>query len=463
MHVLIVISIYNYFREVEPVVAFFAARGGRVTALLGWRGATADEATQRLGAVGAHVASVPADFAYGEPPSGGASGGPVAIPPKPAPSTFARLARLPGAWRAQRRLKAWAHALFAEIAPDVVLQGPYHGCGTCDQAIAAVRKERRVPAVCYPVSAYHGRTGAIMARFSNLARGMLGPVLRADFDWINAVAARLMPRWTQTRDGRTIFMFDPLCFAVSAASGLGVARDVWQKPDVEFDRVCVFSDFSARLLRDSAFPMDRVRVVGVPLLDRAVAAAADPQARAAMFAELGLPDGAPFVLFNVEPSAEHHYADWDTHWRNFRATLGAASSAGLPVVLSLHPLCAPADYEFAQSEFGARIARRHKIYDLYPHCRVAVSFACSTNIVAELFGKPLVIYDYFDMASAGSARAAEFRLPGAHIAHDPAALAAAIAAALAEPLRSSAGASIGSAAEAIYAEAVGLVAGSARR
>ncbi len=463
MHALVVISIYNYYREVEPVVACFASRGARVTALLGWRGATADEAARHLRAVGAHVASVPGDFAYGEPPSGSAVGNSAAIPQKRAPSAIARLAGLPGVWRSQRRLKAWARELFAEIEPDVVLQGPYHGCGTFDQAIAAVRKERRVPSVCYPVSAYHGRNGAIMARFSNLARGMLGPVLRADLDWINAAAARLMPRWTQTRDGRTIFMFDPLCLAVSAASGLGVARDVWQKPDVEFDRVCVFSDFSAGLLRESAFPMDRVRVVGIPLLDRVAAVAADPQARTAMYAELGLPEDAPFLLFNVEPSAEHHYADWDAHWRNFRATLAAASSVGLPVILSLHPLCTPTDYEFAQAEFGARIARRHKIYNLYLHCRVAVSFACSTNIVAELFGKPLVIYDYFDMASVGSARAAEFRLPGAHIAHDPAALAAAIASALAEPPRSSAGASIGSAAEAIYAEAAGLVAGSARR
>jgi hypothetical protein len=459
MHVLVVISIYNYYREVEPVVACFAARGARVTALLGWRGATADEAARHLTAVGAHVASVPGDFAYGEPTSGGSG----TIPQKLAPSPLARLARLPAAWRAQRRLKAWARDLFAKFEPDVVLQGPYHGCGTFDQAIAAVRKERRVPALCYPVSAYHGRKGPIMARFSNLARGMLGPVLRADLDWINAVAARLMPHWTQTRDGQTIFMFDPLCFAVSAASGLGVPRDVWQKPDVDFDRVCVFTAFSAGLLRDSAFPMDSVRVVGIPLLDSVAAAAADPEARAALYAELDLPEDAPFLLFNVEPSAEHHYADQDTHWRNFRATLGAASSSGLPVVLSLHPLCAPADYEFAQAEFGARIARRHKIYDLYPHCRVAVSFACSTNVVAELFGKPLVIYDYFDMVGVDSVRAAEFRLPGAHIAHDPAALAAAIAAALAEPLRLSAGASIGSAAAAIYAEAVGLVAGSARR
>ncbi|MFN7194325.1 MAG: hypothetical protein ACK5U4_23040, partial [Rhodospirillales bacterium] len=142
-------------------------------------------------------------------------------------------------------------------------------------------------------------------------------------------------------------------------------------------------------------------------------------------------------------------------------TLGAASGKGLPVILSLHPLCAPTDYEFAQAEFGARIARRHKIYDLYPHCRVAVSFACSTNIVAQLFGKPLVIYDYFGIASVGSARAAEFRLPGAHIAHDPAALASAIAAALADPLRFSDATSIGGAAEAIFAEAAGLVEGRA--
>ncbi|MFN7190636.1 MAG: hypothetical protein ACK5U4_04260, partial [Rhodospirillales bacterium] len=72
LRVLIVISIYNYYREVEPVVACFASRGARVTALLGWRGETADDAARHLTAIGGPGVVVAGECADGEPPAGGA-------------------------------------------------------------------------------------------------------------------------------------------------------------------------------------------------------------------------------------------------------------------------------------------------------------------------------------------------------------------------------------------------------
>jgi hypothetical protein len=430
MRTLFVVSIYNYWREVEPVVRHFAANGAAVDVVLGWRGETEDAAIAALSALGVGVVRVPDAHAYPAQLAARAEAG-AAAPAKRLPSGFARLSSLPARYKSQRAVLAWADGLFDAVAPDVVLQGPYHSCGTFDQAIAAVRRRRRVPAVCYPVSAYHGRNGAVRARSSNLVRGMISPLHDADADPINRLFRALKPRWIERRENRSIFMFDPLCLVLSRLSGLGVPDDVWQKPSVDFDRVCVFSEFSAGLLRESRYPMDRVRVVGIPLLDRVAAEAADPAARDAVLAELGLARDARFVLMNVEPSAEHHYADAPTHWRNFRATVAAVGAAGLPVVLSPHPLCDPADYAFAEAEFGVRIARRHKIYDLYPHCQAVVSFACSTNIVAEIFGKPLVIYDYFDLASETSPRRSEFRLPGARVCHDAAALTAALREALA--------------------------------
>jgi len=450
---LFVVSIYNYWREVEPVVRHFVERGVRTAVVLGWRGETEDAAISALSALGVQIVRVPDAHAYPAQLPARANAPSVAAPAKRKPSSLARLAALPTRYAAQRAVLAWADALFERTAPDVVLQGPYHGCGTFDQAIGAVRSRRGIPAVCYPVSAYHGRIGAIFARFSNLERGMISPLHDAGVDPINRLFAALKPEWVARQGDRTVFMFDPLCLVLARLSGLGVPADVWQKPGVDFERVCVFSEFSAGLLRESGYPMDGVRIAGIPLLDPVAAAAVQPGSRAALLAELGLPPDARFVLMNVEPSAEHHYADAPTHWRNFRATVSAVRAAGLPVVLSLHPLCNPADYAFAEAEFDVRIARRHKIYDLYPYCEAVASFACSTNIVAECFGKPLVIYDYFDMASETSPRRSEFRLPGAHVCAAPEALTQALREALAVPPPPMPPGALGGASAAIFAAA----------
>jgi hypothetical protein len=243
--------------------------------------------------------------------------------------------------------------------------------------------------------------------------------LAVDYDALNRVVAWFFPHWTLRRGRQSIFMWDPVRMLAAWSAGL-LERNVWQKPSIEMNAVFVFSEFSRQLLVDSAYPMNRVFVVGVPLLDAVIQKASDPSDRAVLYAHLGLRTGDDFVLYNVEPSAEHHYADWDVHWRNFHAMMKAVTSIGMPVVLSLHPLSRLEDYAFAEREYGVKISRERKIYELYPHCRIAVSFACSTNLVAQIFCKPLVIYDFFDMASEHSDRADEFRLPGALVAHSAA-------------------------------------------
>jgi hypothetical protein len=163
--------------------------------------------------------------------------------------------------------------------------------------------------------------------------------------------------------------------------------------------------------------MNKVFIVGHPLLEDVLARASKPETCRSLYADLALSSGESFLLFNVEPSAEHHYCDWEKHWQNFRAMMSIVTKQGLPVVLSLHPLCSFEDYAFAEREFGVRISRRWKIYDLYPHCKFVVSFPCSTNLMAETFCKPLVIYDFFLIAHPNSPRVNEFRLPSVLVGH----------------------------------------------
>jgi hypothetical protein len=240
--------------------------------------------------------------------------------------------------------------------------------------------------------------------------------LSADYDLLNQLLAKWFTSWTETRAGKAIFMFDPLEMLAGRWTGM-MDCDVWQQPSSSFDKVFVFNKYSSDLLAEDGFPMEKVIVAGFPLLDDVVARATNPESKEHLLADLGLGLEGSFVLFNVEPSAEHHYCDWDKHWQNFRGMMQIMKKSGLPVVLSLHPLCQIKDYLFAEEQYGVRISRRWKIYDLYPHCRFVVSFACSTNLLANMFDKPLVIYDFFNMAHPNSPRVNEFRLSDALIGH----------------------------------------------
>ena len=416
---LFVVSIYNYHREVQPVVENFVRNGWQVVVAIGWLGGTADEAASAYAAFGCEVQRLPDDIAYPGQKTYGKQPGALDNPGRTEaarPMMLRRVATCVRLIQHMRRVRSWIVGFLARIQPDVVMSGPFHSCGTFDNAFALECRRRKVLHCCYPVSAYHGRKGSVQARFSNLAMGMLPPILKADFDLMNRCMASLFPHGTQMREGRTIFMWEPMTMLAARLTGL-LERDIWQKPSPDFDVVFVFNRFSRSLLESNGFPMEKVVTVGVPLLDAAVARSRDPEARRSMLADLGLHEDEPFVLFNVEPSAEHHYCEWERHWQNFRTMMGVVTAQKLPVVLSLHPLCRLEDYLFAESKYGVRIARSWKIHDLYPLCRFVVSFPCSTNLLAETFGKPLAIYDFFGMAQAGSPRAEEFRLPGAFVGH----------------------------------------------
>lgn len=416
---LFVVSIYNYHREVWPVVEAFRRQGWQVTAAIGWLGRTADDAASDYAALGCEVLRLPDDMAYpgmeSDDNKGAAVKGPEARPPA-RPGLLRRVASSLRLIQRMRKMDDRLSRFMDSVNPDLVFLGPFHSCGRFDNGFAREARRRGILHCCYPVSAYHGRNAAVLARFNNLAMGMLPPFLRSDYDLLNRFLAWAFPGWTQTRDGKTIFMWEPVTMLAARLIGL-MERDIWQKPSPDFDAVFVFNRFSRNLLESNGFPMDKVVVSGIPLLDASVTRVADPAARRAMLADLDLADGEPFLLFNVEPSAEHHYCDWDRHWKNFRAMMRLVTAQGLPVVLSLHPLCRPEDYLFAESEFGVRIARTWKIHDLYPVCAFVVSFPCSTNLIAEVFDKPLAIYDFFLMAHPDSPRVAEFRLPGALVGH----------------------------------------------
>jgi hypothetical protein len=223
---------------------------------------------------------------------------------------------------------------------------------------------------------------------------MAKPVIKANYDLFNRTLARLFVRWTRTLSDSTVaFFWDPALIVAGHLAGLGMNR-MWLKPSLDFEKVFVFGEFSRKLLLDAAYPEDKIVVAGQPLLDEILARRDDPVRQAQIASHIGVAPGNPYLLLNVEPSLEHNYATKEEHWCRFHEVMRACSNHGLPVVLSLHPLCDVRNYKFAEAQYGARISTDVTIHELLLSCTVNVSFVCSTNLLAQQFGKPLVVYDY---------------------------------------------------------------------
>lgn len=415
----------HFFWEMRPVAEHFQREGTDVHVLVSLLAPHGEEAVAWCEAAGMQVHRPPRDLALEERPAPGADAEGPATRTTPLARASRTLSRMPLLRRAgsllalvrrDLRIRAYTERLIERIRPDFVFAPPFQSCGQLDNGIRRACVRRRIPFFCLPVSAYLGERNSIDARFMNVRNGMLPASLRVDAGPLNCAIAAFLPHWTRARDGVRIFMWDPVAMLVARLTGL-LEPEPWQKPSTAFDVVFVESEFSRDMLVASSYPGNKVVVSGKPRLDDVVRDLGDAGHAAAVYRSCGLADGTPFLLFNVEPSAEHGYSTWPDHWARFRALMDALRPAGIPVVLSLHPLCDPANYAFVEADDGFVISRQYSITELLPYASLVVSFPCSTNLLVPEFERPLIIYDFFGLTSEDSPRKDLFRIPGAQYAY----------------------------------------------
>lgn len=406
----------------------FVRRKWRVHVLIAFSGAEAFRVAAECREAGAEAEIAPEGIGYGSQSSGG---GPHPQESAHSPSAssrkghllrllryasrtsrLGRLRSIPAIVASSRRRITFVAGRITQLAPDCVFHGPYHSIGQVDNAISFVCRKRNIPTFCVANSPFVGEKIMRVARLNHLQTGMTFLDICDDFDWINRLFARLNPSWTRVlANGKRVFFWDPIQIWGANLAGLPM-HPMWMKPSVDYQRVFLHSEFSRTLLVGDGYPAEKIVVSGPPLLDSAWEMLDDPEHRMEIYAELGLPDGEPFILYNVEPSAEHNYETWENHWQKFHDALGAVVGCGLPVVLSLHPLCQFETYAFAEKQYGVKICTTRRIHHLYPYCAISVSFPCSTNLLAEIFRKPLVIYDYFDLTQRDPETISINLLPG---------------------------------------------------
>lgn len=432
---LFVFSIYNFYREMLPVAEYYAKQGARVQAVIGWNGENADECADYCRAAGFEVVRVPESLSYYAPRSTeksekkpAAPATPLATSPESTKTKLLRLRRtllkpltglisLTVYLRRHQQAYTYAKRLIDQCRPAVVFAGHYHSCGKLDNAIAQICQQRGIPYCGLSVSIYVGEQQLTIARFNNIKLGMVPASLRADRSLFARLVARLFPQWTRQQDGVRIFMWEPLEMLAARLRG-SLDRNPWQKPSERFNAVFVEAEFSKKMLADSGYhDLNKVIVAGKPLLDVVLENAGNAQYEQELFEYLGLQPNEPYILCNVEPSAEHHYATWEEHWRNFESVMTALKQTGRRVILSLHPLCAPENYRFVEEQYGFKISERYKIGQLYPYADFVVSFACSTNAYSAIFNRKLIIYDFFGMTKDDYPAHHFYRWPNASYAY----------------------------------------------
>jgi hypothetical protein len=422
-------SAITYVREAEPLVHHFVEKGWQVRVVFGLSGKPVEDYAARLETRGVDVIVAPDEFGYGRIPSAQdaatQAGGAEPAPKSKYPSIIRALARQTGIARLLQvprqlprlfRIRRYGKVLLDDWRPSVVFQGTYHSVGQIDNALTGACKRYGIPVFGLPNSPYLGEKSLRVARQNHLKTGMAGDYLRVDYDLFSRILARLFPAWTrQLADGGTrVFYWDQTRMLSAWLSGLLINRP-WLKPSLDFDDVFLFSQFTRSLLKDD-YPAQRLHVYGQPLLDEFLPLIGTPEHAEAVSKATGAPVGQPFTLFNVEPAAEHLYRPWDQHRQDMRVMMQALKERGLPVVLSLHPLCHEQEYAFAETEFGAKICRDMRIHEIYAYCGISVSFPCSTNLLAEPFARPLVIYDLDGLISRDEESREMNWLPNAGIA-----------------------------------------------
>lgn len=424
MRVVFSFATWQYVRETLPVVAACTQEGHHVTALIGFD-PNADEATTLLTEAGADVRMLPPQYRYG-----GRAVGQKAADPARRERLRSWAARLPALRSLRlaamaRRTSKIVDRMLDELRPDIVALGPTRSCLAFDDVLRVNAIRRGLPCVAVAFSPLISRLSAVNARFDNLASGMLPQTLvfraLSPFHWRVRAAT---PKATEERDGLRLFMHDPVLLLAARLSGYHEA-DPWQQPSPELDRFYVFTEHARRLAVLGGYPPERVEVAGWPRLDEVIRKLAAPGYRREALAALGFAPDARFIIWNIEPAWEHHYASEEEHWRRVQFLYEQLKRLDRPVAIPLHPLCLPADYAFLEADPRFRISRRHSIHYLYPLSEFVVSHTCSTNTLADIFGKPLVVCDWQGISGR---RDLEFRTPNAIIAQTRPEIAAAIVA-----------------------------------
>ena len=403
MKVFFFFSVLQYHLESREVVRYFHAQGARCAVHLAFSGRALGEAREFYAKLGVPCTTADADFCYEE------AQGDDSRPPQPitVEEIFSRIGRSrydPGRFLFElkriaqtavryRRVRGEAEQMLDRIAPDVVFQGSFLSCGRLDNALAKLCHERGIPCFCLPYTPVVGTRLSMEGRLSNILCGMVKPNHVYDpHSWIHRFIKAVFPDWIHPVLNVPLMPFVDYEMLAAKLAGIGEPWP-WQKPSLHFDAFFVWTDLAKRWVIEepSRFPPEKVHVFGAPRLDPVSSVLGNGELEKKVCGKLGITP--PYVLLHIPPAFEHRVLSREEHFGNVDMLCGIAKSAGLPVAIALHPLANIPDYLDTFRKHGVAYDPSLDITELFPLAGVVMAHPSSTNYLANIFNKPLVVYD----------------------------------------------------------------------
>lgn len=395
---LVYLSIIHTELEVGPLLEHLLERGEELHVLIGWQGPSADQAADKYSALGAQVTRGPAALSYGDPTT----------PSHLATAATVNQSRLSAKWNALKavasiftnmlRVRRYTFDLVLDDKPDAVIVSSDHCSGQLYNGLQRACRKLNIPVVAIPFSPIISIGVAERSRFYREGHNGIEPASYVTYSIFSKTLARLFPHWTRSNGKTRIFMRPPILLLCAWLMDLQ-DKDPWSNPSPRLSLYFAGTRHAKELLSSTGYPMEKVRLYGIPRLDKIVEKLRNHKYQSDVFALLNIEDGEQFILWNMEPSWEHAYSSEQDHWKRILKIADILQNTGLEIVISLHPLCKLETYTFLEERPKFAISRSTSIFELYPLSLFSVSFTCSTNFLADFFDVDLVLFDWKGMAS----------------------------------------------------------------
>ena len=440
MKILFNFPVMHTASELGPLALYFASQGHDVFALLNWHGPFADDFIAMLKKHKISAEKVDRRYSYGDQQQSSHN---TMSTDSDLPSQQKNIAKQNIIQQIINKIKIIAHNLIQtpreilsniiyllrmkrsairtmkKIAPEIIITSNFSSIGQFDNFIVDYCNKNKIHSYCVPYTPYATDAVILFNKILNLKLGMYPNKYDAKASNINKLLAWFFPQWTTSDDLRVVFFSDPIYMLSSKLVGI-LQKNVWKVPAGNYRKIYVPIPLTQKMMVESGYAPEEIMVLsGSPRIDEAMVNLKNDDYISRIYAHLGLEKNQKFILWNIEPSAEHSYSEIDLHWDRFNSLVKALKTINHKVILSLHPVCDYQSYTFIEDDDQFTISTNYKINEIYPLSHIVLSYPSSTNYYSEIFKKPTVIYDWFGLTLKNSKSSRWFITENTVAGHTP--------------------------------------------
>ncbi|NPV85840.1 MAG: hypothetical protein HPY45_07505 [Anaerolineae bacterium] len=247
---------------------------------------------------------------------------------------------------------------------------------------------RGIPSLIIPY-AYSTPIAAVRLRHTS---GYRDRFVRSSFlNWITSI---IFPRWVYEYNGERLLFYQAHTSLAGWLTGT-MPKNPWTIGGGKATRMAVESPVVYRQFLEQGISPEKMLITGKPSWDALYELLTVNKS----FSPTSISDKEQrkrVVLLSVPHRGEHGLLSWERHWKEIDFLLSTLSHVpNTSVILSLHPISNPSNYEPLAQKYGATIGNE-PYYKLLTICDIFVADKSSTILVAIGLAKPTILLGYLD-------------------------------------------------------------------